>query len=83
MSNLNLKELIFMFYTAISLKTDYAVISMVMNHTFRETSNIIKETNMILYKLWIYKPALRSSDYGRDKGVKYKYVSFSISFFFF
>lgn len=51
MNNLNLKELIFMFYTAISLKTDDAVISMVMNHTFTELSNIIKETNMIPRKL--------------------------------
>lgn len=50
-SNLNLGELIFMFCTAITLKMDYVVISTVMNHTFRELSNTIKETNTVLRKL--------------------------------
>jgi len=40
-----------MSYTVISLKTDYVVISMVMNCTFREISNIIKETSVLLCKL--------------------------------
>lgn len=55
-----------MLYMAVSLKTDYIMISMAVKDTFRELSNTMKEANMTLCKLWIYKPVLTSSNYGGE-----------------